>query len=227
MTDIYWLEQGDADIPAEDNWLSSSEVTRLKTMRFVKRRNDWRLGRWTAKRALAIYFDRPTDPQVLASIELRPAQSGAPEAFFANHPMQVAVSLSHRAGTAICALASPGTALGCDLELIETRADSFLMDYFTSAEQALVVKLPAVEQPRLVTLLWSAKESALKALRVGLQQDTRNVTVTFGDVRDAVCGWQPLQVRHFNGQIFRGWWQQNAFVKTVVSSLPPLPPTAL
>ena len=59
MTDVYWLEQVNVDLSAEDDWLSSAERTRLKSMRISKRQNDWRLGRWTAKRALAIYLDRP------------------------------------------------------------------------------------------------------------------------------------------------------------------------
>lgn len=239
MTDVYWLEQVEADVRVEDDWLSSCEQSLLDAMRFAKRRDDWRLGRWTAKRALAIYLDLPTHPRALANLEIRPGQSGAPEAFFANHPAPVAISISHRAGTAICALAESGTSLGCDLELIETRDDNFLGDYFTTEEQALVAQFPSSEQPRVITLLWSAKESALKALHVGLQQNTRNVIVTIGDTGTCngtpenpvpvpeVLGWQPLRVRHCDGQTFCGWWQQTALVRTVVSSRPLLPPTAL
>jgi 4'-phosphopantetheinyl transferase len=238
MTDVYWLEQVEVDLPAEDDWLSSAELSRLKSMRIAKRRNDWRLGRWTAKRALATYLDLPTDTRTLAKFEILPAPSGAPEAFFTNHPAPVSISISHRVGTAICALAAPDTFLGCDLELIETRDENFVADYFTPEEQARIAEFPLIEQPLMVTLLWSAKESALKALHVGLQEDTRNVTVTFAHARYA-CDrnnpvptfdrrtWQALQVRHSDGRIFRGWWQNTDFVRTVVSSRPPLPPTAL
>ena len=96
--EVYWLEQSEADLPMADDWLSSSEADRLSKLRFAKRRSDWKLGRWTAKNALALYFlylKLPVDPQVLASIEIRPAPSGAPEAFFQNKPAAATISLSH------------------------------------------------------------------------------------------------------------------------------------
>jgi 4'-phosphopantetheinyl transferase len=243
MTNVYWMEQHQADVRAEDDWLSPTEATLLKGMRFAKRHDDWRLGRWTAKRALAIYLDIPNHPRALAAIEIRPAPSGAPQAFFASRPAPVSISLSHRAGSAICAIAPCGTFVGCDLELIEPRAGNFVEDYFTPTEQALVGGFPEFERQRIITLLWSAKESALKALCIGLQQDTRNVIVSLGEESECcdrsatndpttfspgdVHGWQPLRVRHADGQIFRGWWQYTDFVRTIVASPPPSPPTAL
>src|ERR1700687_3935942 len=121
MMDVYWVEQNEGDPPAGDDWLNNSEAVRLDGMRFAKRRADWRLGRWTAKRALAVYLNLPTHLQALAEIEIRPAVSGAPEVFFANKPADVTISLSHRAGIAICSIAVSGAALGCDLESVEPR----------------------------------------------------------------------------------------------------------
>jgi 4'-phosphopantetheinyl transferase len=66
--DIYWLEQTEADLPAENQWLSAREMLRLARMRFAKRRTDWRLGRWTAKRALAASLNLPTDLLALANM---------------------------------------------------------------------------------------------------------------------------------------------------------------
>jgi len=65
MTDVYWLEQTEADVPAEDDWLSEREAVRLGRMRIPKRRADWRLGRWTAKRALAACLKLPGDTEAL------------------------------------------------------------------------------------------------------------------------------------------------------------------
>ena len=86
MMDVYWLEQTEAEVPSESDWLSASEATRLDGMRFAKRHADWRLGRWTGKRALAIYWKLPSHPRILTDIEVRPAASGAPEVFVANKP---------------------------------------------------------------------------------------------------------------------------------------------
>ena len=247
--DVYWLEQTEADVPAENDWLSVSEAVRLNSMRIAKRRADWRLGRWTAKRALALYMNVPGHPQALTDIEIHPAPSGAPEVVFTNKPAAVTISLSHRAGTAVCAVALSGTSLGCDLEVIEPRSDTFVADYFTNEEQALVTQASAPDRPRLLALLWSGKESALKALRAGLRLDTRCVVVSPVDALrrqgrdgDACTGdldlavrssdgrksWRPLHVRYTNGQIFRGWWQHtDNLMRTMVADPPPAPPILL
>ena len=235
--DVYWLEQTEADVPPDFDWLSASEAARLDGMRFAKRRADWRLGRWTAKRALAAYLSVPSHSQALADIEIRPAPDGAPEAFFANQPAAVSVSISHRAGTAVCAVALSGVALGCDLEIAEPRSDSFVTDYFTLEEQGLVGRASTPDRPRLLALLWSGKESALKALRAGLRLDTRCVIVDPADalVRPAegregrtedpalpiqasygVDSWRPLHVRCTDGQLFHGWWQNTGHLMVAV-----------
>ena len=171
--DVYWLEQSEFDVPTAEDWLSSNEVVRLNSMRVAKRRADWRLGRWTAKCALAMYLTLPDHPQSLQEIEVRPAPSGAPEAFVSNARVAVTISISHRDGVAACAVAPPGASLGCDLEIIEPRSDAFIADYFTIEEQELIARVHLDDRSRLVALLWSGKESALKALREGLRLDTR------------------------------------------------------
>ena len=247
--DVYWIEQTEANVPREFDWLSASEAVRLNSMRIAKRRADWRLGRWTAKHAVAVYLNAPAHPQALREIEIRPAPSGAPEVVFANKPAAVTISLSHRAGTAVCAVALSGTALGCDLEVIEPRDDTFVTDYFTTEEQTLVAQASAPDRPRLLALVWSGKESALKALRAGLRLDTRCVIVSPVDAlgrqgregdgcttdsdltvrsSDGSRSWHPLHVRYTNGQIFHGWWQHtDNLVRTMVADPPPTPPILL
>lgn len=230
--DVYWLEQSEADVPTGNDWLSSREVACLSRLRFAKRRADWRLGRWTVKCALASYWNASTDSNVLANIELRTSKSGAPEVFLRNKPSAVSVSLSHRSGIAVCAVAPSGGALGCDLETIEPRSDAFMADYLTAEEQALVAHTCEVDRSSVVTLLWSAKESGLKALRVGLRADTRSVIVSPSALdgerpSDLTC-WRPLQVRHTGGQTFHGWWQHaGSLIRTVVAVPPPGPPIDL
>ncbi len=225
MIDVYWLEQTGADLPAGDAWLSRAEADRLDAMRFPKRRADWKLGRWTAKRALAIYLDLPVDARSLARIEIRPASSGAPEAFLGGEPVPVTISISHRAGWAACAVAGPEVAVGCDLEIVEPRSDAFAADYFTGEEQELLERASAADRLGLLALLWSAKESALKALRVGLRLDTRCVVVDpFVGHASGASDWRPLRARH-DGQIFDGWWRQTGdLVRTLVAAPAPAAP---
>jgi 4'-phosphopantetheinyl transferase len=222
---VYWLEQNEADVPSENDWLSASEVLRLSSLRFVKRRADWRLGRWTAKNAVASYLHLSGQLKSLAEIEIRPASSGVPEVFYANNPAAVTISLSHRDGTAACAIAPAKVLLGCDLEIIEPHSDAFLTDYFTTEEQALVVR--SGDRNLLLALFWSAKESALKALGAGLRLDTRGVVVGPDDPSFDSAGWHSLQIRYTGGRILQGWWQQTGrLVRTLVSN-PALSPPIL
>jgi 4'-phosphopantetheinyl transferase len=245
--DVYWLEQREADVPADNQWFSAGEVERLNAMRFPKRQADWRLGRWTAKRALSFYLNALGDRQSLASIEIRPAASGAPAVYIANRPAAAAISLSHCSGNALCAIAPLGTALGCDLELVEPRSDAFIADYFTAEEQGLAAQASAADRTCLVNLLWSAKESALKALHQGLRLDTRSVTVSLPEdtttpksveetraanpnpaLGQCCSVWHPLEVRCAGGEAFRGWWQQTgSLLRTLVAAPAPSSPIAL
>ena len=56
---ICWLSQSEADLPATPVWLAPRERERASEMRFAKRRNDYLLGRWTAKHAIARVLGRP------------------------------------------------------------------------------------------------------------------------------------------------------------------------
>jgi 4'-phosphopantetheinyl transferase len=218
---VYWLEQKEADVPAANDWLSANEAFCLRGLRIAKRRTDWRLGRWTAKCALSAYLEVPANPQVFHKIDIRPAPSGAPEAFFGDQPAAT-ISLSHRSGVAICAVAMSGVEMGCDLEMVEPRSDAFVADYFTVEEQALVARASTADRASLLALLWSAKESALKALREGLRLDTRSVIVNPLAESLHLNDWTPMSVRYTGGQVFQGWWQHAGnLVRTVVANPPP------
>ena len=226
---VYWLEQTEADVPPVhvpqgNDWLSAEEAVHFNTLRFAKRAADWRLGRWTSKRAVASFLNLPGHSQALADIEIWPAPSGAPEAFVGNAPAPVAISISHRDGRSLCAIAPPGSDLGCDLEIIEPHSDAFVADYFAPEEQALIARTPPADRSLILALLWSAKESALKALREGLRLDTRSAIVRLGD--DWSCNnssdpnrWNPLRVQCSDGQTFHGWWRNTTnIVWTVVAN---------
>lgn len=240
---VAWLEQNETDVPLDNRWLGATETVRLGTMRFAKRRADWRLGRWTAKCALASHLHLTFESEALARFDILAAPSGSPEVFFDGHKSDVTISLSHRAGRALCAVGSLHQALGCDLELVEPRSSAFVVDYFSTEEQALVVRTPPADRLALITLLWSAKESALKALRTGLRADTRSVIVCLdiparGEQAKSWRGdaalsfsqsfesdrWHALSVHAESGERFHGYWQRaGEFLRTIVAA----PPTSL
>jgi 4'-phosphopantetheinyl transferase len=222
--DLYWLEQTESDVPPSNDWLGPQEAACLAAMRFLNRRSDWRLGRWTAKQALATCLNLSTNLPDLANLEIRAASSGAPEVFIDSQLAGIAISLSHRAGTAMCTVGALSSNFGCDLEMVEARSPAFVKDYFTADEQALIADISLPERSLLLALLWSAKESALKALRVGLRLDTRCMSVKPSRVSHALDAdltvWHPLSIRYSSTQTFSGWWRlETDLVRTVVSDV--------
>lgn len=218
--DVYILEQREEDVPESNDWLGVRERDHVRTLHFLKRRADWRLGRWAAKCAIAALQNIPLDPDLLARIEVCPAPSGAPTVLLHELPANVSISLSHRAGTAICALAENSLRLGCDLELIEPHSAAFIADYFTPEEQDLIERAACVDRWRLVTTLWSAKESALKALQEGLRRDTRSVAVKPATLSVGEC-WTSIEVRSIEGDLFHGWAHAvNGMLQSVVADHP-------
>lgn len=219
MQTVYWLEQADADVPEFDGWMCKQELARLSQLPIPKRRRDWRLGRWTAKLAFACLSDWSSDFERLARIEVRAAKSGAPELFVDHVPVPLAISISHRNGLSACAITRSSVALGCDLEWIEPHGAPFVADYFTRSEQNFIQENGEANRNLLITLLWSAKESALKALHEGLRLDTRSVEITLRENSKKLRPiWNLLAVRNQNGAAYSGWWQSNAnFVRTIIT----------
>jgi 4'-phosphopantetheinyl transferase len=226
---VYWLELAQNEVPAGDEWLGPNEAVHLGGLRFPKRRADWRLGRWTAKCAVAEYLGIPNG-EALCAVETRALPGGAPVVFLAERPAPVAISISHSDGFAICAVSEAGAALGCDLERIEPRTDAFAADYFTPPERELLAETSGPERERLPTLLWSAKESGLKVLKTGLRSDTRDLTVDLPETsRNGGPGaWSPFLLRCAGGERMSGWWQfSGGFVRTVAADSPPGSPIRL
>ena len=183
---------GRGRITPGEEWLAPGEAASLAGLRYTKRRTEFLLRRLVTKHAVALVTDRSTDPAALAGIEVRNAPSGAPYVFVDDAPIGVGVSISDRAGWAVCVTSPTGQpAFGCDLELVEPRSPGFARDFLTVAEQHLVASCATGDERDTVTnLIWSAKESALKVLRVGLRRDTRTLEVTSAAPRGD--GWGAL-----------------------------------
>ena len=224
-TPVYTLTWTAADVPEDDVWMAPAEVAVLASLRFPKRRAEWRLGRYAAKQAVAAFL---ADERTLPSIAVRAAADGAPEVFLEGGPAPLTLSISHSGGQAFCAIAPGDTALGCDLEKVEPRSAAFVADYFTPEEQALVEGATAADRPWLANLIWSAKESALKALREGLRLDTRSVAVRLSSPQKTTR-WHPLAVFFTEQcQTFEGWYRvDGGFVRTVAASPAPGCPVVL
>lgn len=189
--EITWMQSGSVGAPPEE-FLSTAEMEKLAQMRFPRRREEWLLGRWTAKRLLCVVVPALAGASPL-EWTIANELDGQPFVLVDGQRLAGCLSISHRAGRAACAWTpDTGVGLGIDLERIEPRSQAFVTDYFTATEQALVVG-PARE--RDVVLVWSAKEAMLKALGKGLRLDTRSVEVLRIAKDKNEAGWSPLAVR--------------------------------
>jgi len=224
---VRWLAQRLADVPKHNDWLTTSELEVLESKKIVKRRSDWRLGRWTAKRTVLTHLAaRDTIPRYYNEIEVRAATDGAPEVFIRNRPAPVTISLSHSHGVALCAVAAADTEIGCDAEYIERRSDVFVSDYFAAPERSNFACTPASARPLVATLIWSAKESVLKAMREGLRRDPRDAVIDISH-ETSPEGWATFSARcQMTHQSFDGWWRVSGEHVYTVACRAPKPTAA-
>ena len=221
---IHWLIQTATahpdllrGVPPPD-LLSAEETAVFSSLEIAKRRQDWLLGRWTAKQLLHEVIRQQSGQTVpLDAMSILAGEDGAPAVHFgsqfAMHNAQFTISISHSHDTAYCAAVQrPDWPLGADLEWIESRSPRFAADYCTDKEQAFLTQVPPKLRDLQVTALWSAKEAALKAVRQGLRFDTRYVECRFELVEKAPQEWVPFHIcwRHRSEDMplpqLQGWW---------------------
>jgi 4'-phosphopantetheinyl transferase len=229
---IRWMARGEHEIPSAETWLTADEVTRAAGLRFTKRRTEYLLRRWVCKQAVVAATGMPSDLQSLVRVEVANHPGGAPYVQVDGAPLTLDVSLSDRAGWAVCVVAERRGRVGCDVEIVEPRSAGFVADFLTPAEQDYVASRPDDDRHAAANLIWSAKESALKVLQTGLRRDTRSVEVAVapsrGDQGGMTSGWYRLEVRTAEGGVIPGWWRRDGvFLVTVASERPLHPPGTL
>ncbi|MCC6454097.1 MAG: 4'-phosphopantetheinyl transferase superfamily protein [Caldilineaceae bacterium] len=203
---IRWLIQSVVDHPdlaaghPPAGLLTPAELAQFQSYLSPRRRRDWLLGRWTAKRLIQTHIATTHGfSPALDSFTVEYDPSGAPHAN-SHHPalrgtpvdghMPIALSISHSHGYAFCALCADtmGQArLGADIELVESRADTFANEFFTPDEQAHLHSALSTQTALLATAMWSVKEAALKAARADLRADPRSIQ----------CLPRPIAPRHW------------------------------
>ena len=246
---IRWLVQSVVDHPdlaagrPPAGLLTSEELAHYNGYYSPRRRRDWLLGRWTAKRLTQTYFAATAGfHPCLDHFTIAQDANGAPY-IASDDPALVTpataprvplcLSISHSHGYALCAVSSqpsPATRLGADIELVETRSDSFVGDFFTPGERAYLRHAPASRYDLMVNATWSAKEAVLKATHVGLRADPTAVACYLRAAEPRT--WTPFAVEVAPALVavtsplaFRGWWRvvvnrlrpHSCFVLTLVA----------
>ncbi len=219
---MQWLARGESQVPQGQQWLTGTEAARASTMRFTKRRTEYLLRRYAGKCAVAAAVGLPHDPGSLGRIGVLNRMTGAPYVEVDGRTLGLDVSLTDRAGWAVCLVGPDLGAVGVDLEIVEPRSDGFVRDFLTAAERDVVADAPGPDaHDAVANLIWSAKESALKVLRTGLRADTRTVEVVLDDpsgISTGVGQWQHLSVAS-GADRFPGWWlRDGVFLLTVVAA---------
>jgi 4'-phosphopantetheinyl transferase len=206
-------------------FLHPAERPALAKMRAPKRQAEWLHGRFAAKTLLLACHPDCQD-RSLVEILIAHSAGGAPYAVLVDDPngsgprLAGCLSISHSGLLAAAALAlETGLQVGIDIEKVEPRPLGFFESYFTSAEADAIRGCAPALQAGAITLVWSAKESALKALGKGLSLDTRRIeirpdgfseTEAAGATRDpSAQAWRRFEVGGgaAAGLNWQGWWQ--------------------
>ena len=168
--------------------LSAAERERARRIRSPAWRHDFVLSHYATRVILARYTG--ADP---AALEFERGAHGKPRA-----AGQAEFSLSHTDGLALVAVST--AAVGVDVELTgqTSLADGLIPRCLTAGEQAAIkkaaIKEATVEQATgndtttAFLRYWTAKESYLKGLGIGLNEPLRNVEIRWnGDGRAHVA----------------------------------------
>jgi 4'-phosphopantetheinyl transferase len=216
---IQWLVQSvteHSDLShgiAPPGLLHPVEQRHLAELKLSKRRSEWLIGRWTAKHLLQACLQRDLNVCLpLNAIGIYNDARGAPVAMIdcGTRIAEWAISISHsRACGFSAALSDAAIGLGADIEHIELREWRFVEDYFTPDEIERVRVVPIEQREKLIAAIWSAKESALKALRLGLTIDTRRVHCAIDPHHYSDHDWLEFNITCTPSytEILRGWWR--------------------
>ncbi len=214
---VYWTAVSFDQVGVDDlGWLSKQEKQHYQNFRFTKRRDAWLMGRWAAKKLLSSVYPS-FNGVAMNEISILNEANGSPTLLVYGFRVPGVLSLTHREGLA-CAAWVNGDAvkIGIDLEFVETKADVFIRDYFTAQESQLVFAAQPSQRALAASLVWSVKESLLKALQTGLRLDTRDVAVTV-PVLEPSEQWKSIRVSQcatHTGFVNAAWRSIGDFVLT-------------
>ena len=204
---VNWLSQSLQQVPDDVHWLHPREQEVLEGFKFAKRRNDWLLGRWTAKQCVEAWLISKDSGVPLNELAIIAADDGAPEVFYKDKLLDRIISISHSHGVGLAAICNRTHIMGCDLEKIETRSPLFIEDYFTDKERSFILGNGEEHTSLLANLIWSAKESVVKALRVGLSIDTKLIEIHCSPTTNE-GEWQHFDIRYPKvDHALHGKWQ--------------------
>lgn len=144
-----------------ENYLHDEELKYFNKLKFEKRIKSYLMGRYSAKIAISSYI-KETDLRkicILNGIFNHPV-------VITNYNENVQVSISHSKNISYSLSFSEKCPMGIDIEYIRYDNDKVLERYTKENELNILNKL-SLEYSQGLYLLWTAKESLSKALKIG------------------------------------------------------------
>jgi 4'-phosphopantetheinyl transferase EntD len=178
LSDLGPIPADKAFTPPEGGWASAAVATSTQANKLPEAEKKAFSSRGTARRIADRLAGQAAAVQALA-----PWKAGFPGRAPSGQPILpgYSISISHQKGVGVAvALFGEDVPVGMDMESIEPRAAAWKSEWFSEAEQQLL------ENPEAESLAWSAKESVLKALGMGMALSPKEVLVE---------QLNPLQVR--------------------------------
>src|SRR3989338_6119506 len=148
------------------------------------------------------------------AISIEKGAGGKPYAMLAGE--QIAISISHAAPYAYAAASlQKNVLLGVDIEKVRRFKSSLYRAFCNASEMCLIEACKPEERPIRTTLAWSLKESALKALGMGLRVHPQLV-----DVSDAFFdqGERTISIAgiDYRADVSHSGLRRNTYVMTTV-----------
>jgi 4'-phosphopantetheinyl transferase len=155
--------------------LSDAERERAERMRSAAWRHDFVLAHYATRVILARYSG--TDP---AALEFQRGAHGKPTA-----PGHAEFSLSHTDGLALVAVSAAEVGVDVETTAQTSLADGLIPRCLTAGERAAVERAADNGTTTAFLRYWTAKESYLKGLGIGLNEPLRNVEIRWNADTDA------------------------------------------
>lgn len=148
--------------------LSAKEQKYFDSLKFDKRKRDYLIGRYTAKKLLLENFIKDSKT-TFKDISILKDTDGKPELYINGKRPNFMLSISHSGDFASAVASKELKFLGIDTEKIEVRTRSWAEQSFYNTEYH------TNSDDKFLTTLWAKKEAVVKALGVGLSVDLYDI----------------------------------------------------
>ncbi|MBT3392553.1 MAG: 4'-phosphopantetheinyl transferase superfamily protein [Elusimicrobiaceae bacterium] len=158
--------------------LCAKEQEYFASLKFDKRKKDYLVGRYTAKKLLLENFVKNAKLS-FKDISILKDEDGKPDLYINGEKSNIMLSISHSGDFASAIASTKLKFLGVDTEKIETRSESWAKQSFYNTEYPTN---PQNQTDEFFTTLWAKKEAVVKALGVGLSVDLWDIRFENGQL---------------------------------------------